>query len=50
MMMTKMDDNDEDTVKYFLINRQLPAGHVCPLSNNQISFQETIFELSFDPA
>ena len=31
-----------------LSNRQLPAGHVCPISNIQISFHEPIFELSLD--
>ena len=46
MMMTTIDDNDDDNVKYFFIE---PATSSRPLSNIQISFHETIFEPSFDP-
>lgn len=47
MMMTTIDDNDDDNVKNFFIE---PATSSRPLQSNiQISFHETIFEPSFDP-
>ena len=45
-MMTTIDDNDDDNIKYFFIE---PATSSRPLPNIQISFHETMFEPSFDP-